>query len=61
MKLEEYKARMAEELKKLDWQHPGDKESSAYRLLSEAGRDKQLSTQDWMELFDQYSEGVKRA
>ena len=36
MILEEYRARMAEELKKLDWQHPADKESSAYRLLSEA-------------------------
>ncbi len=59
MTLEEYKARMTEELKKLDWQHPGDKESSAYRLLSEAGRDKQLSTQDWIALFSQYQEGVR--
>ena len=60
MTLEEYSARMDEELKKLDWQHPGSKESSAYRLLSEAGRDKQLSTQDWMALFEQYREGVKK-
>ena len=49
-----------EELKKLDWQHPADKESSAYRLLSEASRDKQLSTQDWIALFEQYREGVKQ-
>ena len=60
MILEEYRARMAEELKKLDWQHPADKESSAYRLLSEASRDKQLSTQDWIALFEQYREGVKQ-
>lgn len=60
MTLEDYKARMAEELEQLDWQHPGDKESGAYRLLSEAGRDKQLRTQDWIELFRQYQEGVKR-
>ena len=32
MTLEDYKARMAQELEKLDWQHPGDKESGAYRL-----------------------------
>ena len=51
MILEEYRARMAEELKKLDWQHPADKEAS---------RDKQLSTQDWIALFEQYREGVKR-
>ena len=37
-----------------------DKESSAYRLLSEASRDKQLSTQDWIALFEQYREGVKQ-
>lgn len=60
MILEEYRDRMAEELKKLDWQHSADKESSAYRLLSEASRDKQLSTQDWIALFEQYREGVKR-
>lgn len=60
MILEEYRARMAEELKKLDWQHSADKESSAYRLLSEASRDKQLSTQDWIALFEQYREGVKQ-
>ena len=60
MILEEYRARMAEELKKLDWQHPADKESSAYRLLSEASRDKRLSTQDWIALFEQYREGVKQ-
>ena len=60
MTLEDYKARMAEELEQLDWQHPGDKESEAYRLLSEAGRDKQLRTQDWIALFEQYQEGVKR-
>ena len=61
MTLEEYSARMTEELKKLDWQHPADKESGAYRLLSEASRDKQLSTQDWMELYDQYREGAQKA
>ena len=60
MILEEYRARMAKELKKLDWQHPADKESGAYRLLSEASRDKRLSTQDWIALFEQYREGVKR-
>ena len=60
MILEEYRARMAEELKKLVWQHQADKESSADRLLSEESRDKQLSTQDWIALFEQYREGVKR-
>ena len=60
MTLEDYKARMAQELEKLDWQHPADKESSAYRLLSEASRDKRLSTQDWIALFEQYREGVKQ-
>ena len=58
--LGEHLSRMAEELKKLDWQHPADKESSAYRLLSEASRDKRLSTQDWIALFEQYREGVKQ-
>lgn len=60
MTLEDYKARMAQELEKLDWQHPGDKESGAYRLLSEASRDKQLRTQDWIALYNQYREGVRR-
>lgn len=59
MTLDEYKSRMRDELEKLDWQHPGDKESGAYKLLGEAGRDKQLSTQDWIELFAQYREGVR--
>ncbi len=61
MTLEEYSARMEEELKKLDWQHPADKESSAYRLLSKASADRQLPTEDWMKLYDQYREGVQRA
>ena len=60
MILEEYRARMAEELKKRVWQHPSDNKSSAYRLLSAARRDKRLSTQDWIALFEQYREGVKR-
>ena len=58
MILEEYRARMAEELKKLDWQHPADKESSAYRLLSEASRDKQLSAQRLQQLAKALDGGV---
>ena len=58
MILEEYRARMSEELKKLDWQHPADKESSAYRLLSEASRDKQLSAQRLQQLAKALDGGV---
>lgn len=60
MTLEEYSARMEEELKKLDWHSPGSKESGAYRLLSKASTDKQLPLTDWQKLYDQYREGVKR-
>lgn len=60
MTLDEYKTRMAERLEKLDWLHPGDKESEAYQLLQEAARDKALPTRDWQKLFDQYSEGVRK-
>ena len=60
MILEEYRARMAEERKKLGWRHRADEESGAYRLLCVASRDKQLSTQDWIALFEQYREGVKQ-
>lgn len=42
------------------YRYMSGKESSAYRLLSEASRDKQLSTQDWIALFEQYREGVKQ-
>lgn len=63
MTLEEYKTRMAEELKKLDPANPGDKESGAYKLLSEAARDREVlkNVNDWVELSNQYWDGVRRA
>jgi len=60
MTLDEYSARMAEELENLDWRDPRNKESSAYRLLSDAARDRALPTRDWQKLFDQYQEGVRK-
>ena len=60
MKLEEYKARMAEELKQLDRQNPGDRKSGAYRLLSRAATDRELETGEWMELHEVYWNEVKR-
>lgn len=60
MKLEEYKAQMAEELKQLDWQNPGDKKSGAYQLLSRAATDRELETGEWMELHEMYRNEVKR-
>ena len=60
MKLEEYKAQMVEELKRLDWQNPGDKKSGAYRLLSRAAIDRELETGEWIELHEMYRNEVKR-
>lgn len=60
MKLEEYKARMAEELKQLDWQNPGDRQSGAYRLLSRVAIDRELETGEWIELHEMYRNEVKR-
>lgn len=60
MSLEDYKALMAEELKKLDWQNPGDRQSSAYRLLSRAATDRELETGEWMELHEMYWNEVKK-
>ena len=61
MTLEEYSARMAEELKKLDWRDADNKESGARQLLKKASADRQLPTEEWMKLYDQYRKGVQQA
>ena len=61
MTLNEYKARMADALTRLDWHNPRDPESEAYKVLQAAAKDRELDDiGDWAKLYNQYMEGVTR-
>lgn len=59
MTLREYEEKMEAELLKLDWRDQKSKESGAYRLLCEAAKDREVTTEEWITLSEQYYKGVK--
>lgn len=60
MKPEEYKARIDEELEKMDWQDRDIKHSSAYKVLSGAALDREnVSMAEWLKLNAYFYKRVK--